>query len=207
MKKTKEDAEETRNIVMKAAIKIFSQKGYDSTTIVDIANEAGLTRGAVYWHFKDKGDLFIKLNDEYGHGFVFDLVGQVANDNTISAKDKIRFGLGKYFELLETNENFRALEEIASKMFTSSDSKVNTYFTKEMEEINCGEGMSIISKIIEEGIKNGEIKEDVNIKEFFNAMIALITGTQIIWFMSGKKYSVRERASYIIEGIINSIAK
>ena len=58
VKKTKEEALETRNNVLKAALKLFYEKGYQETSINDIAKAMGTTRGAVYWYFGCKGDIF-----------------------------------------------------------------------------------------------------------------------------------------------------
>ncbi|WP_027721351.1 TetR family transcriptional regulator [Maridesulfovibrio zosterae] len=62
-RKTKEEAEKTRQALLASAFKVFNEKGYAKTTLQDIAEDAGVTRGAVYWHFKNKTDLFEKLFD------------------------------------------------------------------------------------------------------------------------------------------------
>jgi len=56
-RRTKEEAAETRERILEAALHVFSQKGYSRTTFIDIADEIGLTKGAVYWHFKTKPEL------------------------------------------------------------------------------------------------------------------------------------------------------
>jgi TetR/AcrR family acrAB operon transcriptional repressor len=56
-RKTKEDAQATNTALLDAAEKVFFEHGVAGTTLNDIAAYAGLTRGAVYWHFKDKADL------------------------------------------------------------------------------------------------------------------------------------------------------
>ena len=60
-RKTKKEAKKTRQQILDAAIKICSEKGYSKTTFVDIANEIGLTKGAVYWHFKTKPELLTAM--------------------------------------------------------------------------------------------------------------------------------------------------
>jgi TetR/AcrR family acrAB operon transcriptional repressor len=60
-RRTKEDAEKTRIQILEAALKVFSEKGYSKTTFVDISKEIGLTKGAVYWHFKTKTDLLVEM--------------------------------------------------------------------------------------------------------------------------------------------------
>jgi len=60
-RKTKEEAAETRERILDAALDIFSQQGYSQTTFVDIADRIGMTKGAIYWHFKDKPELLAAL--------------------------------------------------------------------------------------------------------------------------------------------------
>ncbi|EHK70781.1 TetR family transcriptional regulator [Pseudomonas psychrotolerans L19] len=57
MRRTKELAEQTRQTVLDVAEELFLAKGVSRTSLEMIARECGVTRGAVYWHFKDKADL------------------------------------------------------------------------------------------------------------------------------------------------------
>lgn len=54
MRRSKADAEQTRLMILEAAELLFSKHGIARTTLEQIARAAGVTRGAVYWHFKDK---------------------------------------------------------------------------------------------------------------------------------------------------------
>ncbi len=73
-RRTKEDADATRNALLDAAERVFYDKGVSRASLDDIAREAGATRGAIYWHFKDKVDLFaamlerVTLPLEQSHG-------------------------------------------------------------------------------------------------------------------------------------------
>jgi len=60
-RKTKAEAEQTRLRILKAALGLFAAKGYERTTFEDVARRIGLTKGAVYWHFKSKPDLLESL--------------------------------------------------------------------------------------------------------------------------------------------------
>ncbi len=57
-RRTKEEAEQTRNDILDAAEQMFFERGVARTTLEEIARAAGVTRGAVYWHFHNKVDLF-----------------------------------------------------------------------------------------------------------------------------------------------------
>lgn len=60
-RRTKEDAAQTREAVLKAALDLFYEKGYTRTTFDEIAKRINLTKGAVYWHFRNKADLLAEL--------------------------------------------------------------------------------------------------------------------------------------------------
>jgi TetR/AcrR family transcriptional regulator, acrAB operon repressor len=57
-RRTKQDALATRELLLDAAAAIFQQHGVSRTSLAQIASAAGVTRGAIYWHFEDKADLF-----------------------------------------------------------------------------------------------------------------------------------------------------
>jgi TetR/AcrR family acrAB operon transcriptional repressor len=58
VRRTKAEAEQTRHKLLDAAEQLFLQRGVSRTSLNDIATAAGTTRGAIYWHFEDKADLF-----------------------------------------------------------------------------------------------------------------------------------------------------
>jgi len=58
MRRTKEDAEQTRLKIIESALTLFSRNGYSKTTLAMIATEAGFSRGPIYWHFRNKDDLY-----------------------------------------------------------------------------------------------------------------------------------------------------
>lgn len=60
-RKTKQQAQETRQHILDVAMRLFSRQGVSSTSLADIAQAAGVTRGAIYWHFKNKSDLFSEI--------------------------------------------------------------------------------------------------------------------------------------------------
>src|SRR6188768_1126937 len=62
-RRSKEDALATRHALLDAAEHVFLAQGVAGTSLNDIAQAAGTTRGAIYWHFKDKADLFNAMMD------------------------------------------------------------------------------------------------------------------------------------------------
>ena len=57
-RRTKQEAQATRSHILDTAELVFEQRGVSGTSLHEIAKAAGVTRGAIYWHFEDKADLF-----------------------------------------------------------------------------------------------------------------------------------------------------
>ncbi|MEJ2622840.1 MAG: TetR family transcriptional regulator [Candidatus Thiodiazotropha sp.] len=58
MKRTKEAAEQTRQTIIETGLILFSEQGVSQTSLAEIAARAKVSRGAVYWHFKNKWEIF-----------------------------------------------------------------------------------------------------------------------------------------------------
>ncbi len=65
MRRTKEDAEQTRQAILESAMDIFYEKGYSKTTFDEIAKRINLTKGAVYWYFRNKPDIVAALINDF----------------------------------------------------------------------------------------------------------------------------------------------
>ena len=65
-RKTKAEAALTRHRIVECARIVFSREGVTNTSLEHVAKEAGVTRGAVYWHFRNKADLFMAVRQETG---------------------------------------------------------------------------------------------------------------------------------------------
>lgn len=63
VRRTKEESEQTRQALLDAAEHVFMDKGVAAASLEDIARHAGLTRGAIYWHFKNKSALFDAMHE------------------------------------------------------------------------------------------------------------------------------------------------
>jgi len=63
VRRKKEDVEKTRESLLDAAEVVFLRRGVSSASLDEIAREAGLTRGALYWHFEDKKDIFRAMHE------------------------------------------------------------------------------------------------------------------------------------------------
>ncbi|WP_082524967.1 TetR family transcriptional regulator [Pseudorhodoferax sp. Leaf274] len=108
---TKEEAQATRHRLLDAAERLFHRNGVSQTSLQHIATEAGATRGAIYWHFKDKADLFNAMMERVTLPLEQSLHQAASNgaDPLVSLKDSLRNAL----VLMRDDPQLRRVVEIA----------------------------------------------------------------------------------------------
>lgn len=112
-RRTKADAQATRASLLDAAERLFQARGVARTSLGDIAAEAGATRGAIYWNFKDKGDLFNAMMERV----TLPLEQSVTQGELDSAADPvavIREGILKALAKIEGDEQVWRVLQIAT---------------------------------------------------------------------------------------------
>lgn len=111
-RRTKEEAAATRSSLLDAAECVFYEKGVSRASLGDIALAAGATRGAIYWHFKDKADLFGAMLDRVTlplEGACLAVRARSAGDPLHSVRSLVR----EVFRLVSEDERARRVFEIA----------------------------------------------------------------------------------------------
>jgi TetR/AcrR family acrAB operon transcriptional repressor len=111
-RKTKAEAAATREALLDAAEEMFMEHGVARTSLEQIARQAGMTRGAVYWHFKNKGDMFRAMLERVHMPFQ-DLVDEIeALEHDVSSLEAIRLACLKGLERFEQNPRARRVHAI-----------------------------------------------------------------------------------------------
>lgn len=64
VRRTQQQAQATRQRILESAAQLFAERGWAHSAMQEVAHRAGVTRGAVYWHFRDQSDLLEALLDE-----------------------------------------------------------------------------------------------------------------------------------------------
>ncbi|MDO9050599.1 MAG: TetR family transcriptional regulator [Methylotenera sp.] len=114
VRKTKEDAELTRRRILDAARAVFLERGVSKSTLEHIATEANVTRGAIYWHFKNKTDIFHAMREQVFLPLIDqmdDTLG-LAIDSTENPLTQIEKSLSHTISELNENIEMREIYEI-----------------------------------------------------------------------------------------------
>ena len=149
MSETK-SSEETSDKIIKVSYNLFVQKGYEKTSIQDIINELGLSKGAIYHYFKSKEEiLYAVLNKEKESANLY-LEKIIIEANGCTAKEKLRYILVK----LVGNENINNTNKFLINQ--SNNSKV--IMESIIQTVNYDSYKFYV--LIKEGIEDGSIKTD-----------------------------------------------
>jgi AcrR family transcriptional regulator len=188
-------ADERRAQIMEAALACFTRKGYNNTTMDDIAAESGLSKGTLYWYFKSKDDLFTAALMS-----VFNVAQEAvaAMEQYSTASDKLRavgqatVGFGKmvegYFSLL-------------LEFWVSSPRR------EEAGQSWIGlltEYKDIVVEVIEEGVKNGEFKP-VDAEQLVWAIMAAYDGLAA-YVMFIPDMDLERISQVFVETLLNGLA-
>lgn len=112
-RRTKEDAEGTRHQLLEAAQRVFAEKGVSRTSLQDIAQAAGVTRGAIYWHFKNKAELFNAMMDSAVLPME-QAMQQMGHDAGQDPLDELERAILQMMRRIESDARTRAIFEVAT---------------------------------------------------------------------------------------------
>ena len=110
---TKEEALATRDRLLDAAELVFSEKGVSRTSLSDIAEAAGVSRGAIYWHFKNKSDLFNAMMDRTSLPLE-DALRQEGDDIAQDPLADLQRGIQGAMHKIATDDRTRRVFEVAT---------------------------------------------------------------------------------------------
>lgn len=112
VRKTKEDAELTRKRIVDAARTVFLARGVSRSTLEHIATEAKVTRGAVYWHFENKAEIFHAIREQVFLPLIDRMDDTLATVTTENPLDQIEASLCQTINELTNNVEMRETYEI-----------------------------------------------------------------------------------------------
>lgn len=98
-RRTHDDSLETKKNILASAQRLFTRRGFERTSLSDIAKYAGVTRGAIYWHFENKEELLLCLIDSLEQDqFSVNLLNEASDVNETDPLGKFKSWLGGIVE-------------------------------------------------------------------------------------------------------------
>jgi TetR/AcrR family acrAB operon transcriptional repressor len=200
MRRTKEEALITRENILTAALRVFSQRGYSATRLEGIAQAAGVTRGAVYHHFGGKEELYKALVTERSAG-INQLAEELIGEGGTPRETLRRLLLG-LFQYAEEDEEYRALLELAV-----SKVEVTPGLESIIEDTTKGRRQlaRFFAELLRQGIALGEFRADLPVEDAALGLIGYMNGIGLIWIQDPEAFSISERAEALVDVFLKGI--
>ena len=189
-RKTKEQAEATKDAILEAAIKVFVQHGVTKATLEKIALEAGVTRGAVYWHFKNKGDVFAALHEQLCVPFS-KMVLEALEKNHPRPLEQLELLCADL--LLDLESNARK-HDILTIFFLKCEYSGEMEQFLEVQQQEKIKNRKVFSRYFEQAVEKGHLPKDANPHMLANAFTSYITGIAFEYLRSPKAFDLKNEA-------------
>jgi AcrR family transcriptional regulator len=166
--------------ILSAAKRVFSRKGYEATTVEDIALEAGFGKASLYFYFKTKKEVFLSLIKDGLEG-QRKLLKEIMNSQ-LSNVERLEAVLSKMFEYVRENREFmRIVHSESQKLYATTLREVRSYIIKEHRKTMEG-----IASIVRDGIKSGEFRK-VEPTLAAASFMGIIRSVIFNWFVKDEK--------------------
>lgn len=176
----RKSSEKSIESLKSSAVKLFASRGYANTSLEDIANAAGFTKGAVYYHFKAKENLLLDmLQDIEARSIgIADPAVRALNG---SVADKVVL-----FNRLQARWAREYPDDLAILMLTSIESARDkpTTVARRVTAI-YSKIESLLSDVLEEGKRTGEIASAASVEDAVLGIVAIHDGNMLLWYRSG----------------------
>lgn len=167
--------ERSRVALLASAEKMFVKKGFHRTTIDDIAAGAELTKGSIYFHFKDKHQLLLSLLERADARVMKPILAGM-KDQSISPKARIIQFLNSWALAAAAQRNTMFLPILMSFEFLDDDGEIAKHIGRSYDR-----AYATLEKVFEEGQADGSIPDSNPPREQAAILIALADGMLLEW--------------------------
>ncbi|MEA1882888.1 MAG: TetR/AcrR family transcriptional regulator [Candidatus Marinimicrobia bacterium] len=186
-----------KNQILDAALTVLIQNGYEGSRMDDVVQESQLSKGAIYWYYKSKKDMYLDLVNFWVFRYSATINHLVENDQ--SAPDQLKSLFNYFIDQYESDPDpFFVLTEFWSMAQKDSD------FRTKLQKV-YSQFLEVLEKIVAKGVRDGEFKKlDVRI----TAMSIMLNVESINWFTLFDTHGVSARdyiqtiSDFILAGLM-----
>ena len=192
----KKNSRNTKGKIVSAAWKLFYEQGYDNTTVEEIVEESGTSRGSFYHYFEGKDALLSSLS------YLFDDKYEELEksmDPTLSPIDKLLYMNQELFLMIENTVSVELLCQLFATQLTTSGERHllnpnRTYY-------------KLLRQVTMEGQKAGLFKDGLSINDITRAYAMFERGLMYDWCISSGSYSLCQQAQTMMPMFLEGLRK
>lgn len=185
-----------REAILRAAIKVFAEKGYFSSKVADIAGAAGIADGTVYLYFRSKDEILHSIFDRAMAEFIDEGKRQIAPID--SPVERLRRIAQLHLEKLGADRDLAIVFQV--------ELRGSTKFMREFSAAGFSDYLDIIRETIADGqsaaVFRGDLKPIVGAKILYGALDEMVTN----WILSKRSYPLAPMADEVLKVFLRGIA-
>ena len=200
-RRTKEEAQETRNRILDTAEEVFREQGVTSTSLADIACAAGVTRGAIYWHFRNKGDLFAAMLDRVALPME-EMIRQAADASTADPLSSLRACC--VHVLRQTAEDLRCRRVF--EILTRKCEYVDELHSLSQRVLHCrAEGLEMMERALRNAVQKGQLSREVDARRAALGLHAYVDGLIYDWLLDPSSFALGREAEALVDQFLDGL--
>lgn len=196
-RKTKEESQGTRKAILDAAVRVFAVRGVANTSLTDIAQDAGVTRGAIYWHFANKADLLNTLWDQ--------VLALYAPLSQASESRDEPDPLGKlkdlYLSFFSGMVEDPVQQQLFRILFDDGDRSKDTETIRQRHYACRQQRFQGIKIVLENAVNRGQLAPDFDVQVGTVTIIAVIHGLIANWVLNPEIVDIERHGPLVMEAI------
>lgn len=192
----KKNTRNTRSRIVSAAWKLFYEQGYDDTTVEEIVEESGTSKGSFYHYFSGKDALLSSLSDLFDDKYQ-ELIPTLEED--MDSFDKLMYLNQELFLMIDNSVSL----DLVARMYSS---QLVTAGEKHLMDHNRLY-YKLLRQIVSEGQKKGELREDATVNEIVKAYALCERALIYDWCISNGDYSLSQYAKTMMPVFLGSFRK
>lgn len=186
---------EKRDLILKAATKVFAQNGFFQSQVADVARVAGVAAGTVYLYFKGKDDLLVSIFERSMKEVLAE--GREALEKITDPEQRLRKIAQLHLARVGRDRDHAVVFQVELRQ--------SVKFMERFSETFLQDYFAVIRQAIADGQQAGAFRKDINpttaTKIFFGALDEMATN----WVLSRRKYDLRAEADAVVDLFINGV--
>ncbi|GLK88769.1 TetR family transcriptional regulator [Pseudomonas turukhanskensis] len=201
VRRTKEEAQETRSQILDAAEKAFYEHGVGRTTLARIADVAGVTRGAIYWHFSNKSDLFQAML-ERAHLPFEELAKASESATEPDPLGRMRELLVQVLKQTATDAKVRRINEILFHKCEYTEELNDLRQQMQDNSIDCDQRIELT---LRNAINKNQLPADLDTQRAAICLHSFIDGVLAKWLLAPKSLALGKEAERIVDAALDML--
>src|SRR6266704_3987416 len=185
-----------RELILRAATRVFARNGYFNSKVADIARAADVADGTVYLYFKSKEEILHSIFDQ-------NMAEAIASGRELIAKvsdprEKLRRIAKLHLERLGADRDLAVVFQV--------ELRGSTKFMQEFSAAGFAEYLSLIRTTFEEGQRAGVFRKDLNAKVMAKILFGALDEMATNWIISKRRYQLEPMAGLVMDVFLNGVS-